>query len=211
MLGCSRHFPRSSWLLLIIWLCAAPFYASSFLSSASESPSSIGSHGRLRLAYDENDISSKSIVPAGEEALHSAMMARSIRQMRNNRGLMKETVEEDEAILGKTRANLLLTRDVATKEKKKKKKSRGWSNIKGSPPSKRVATTSPPKTTTPPVKVDSLPSLNTVPKRSNGIDLPYSCTIQALQVYYAKHGDLVMPRRYPVPEEDGKPEEALFN
>lgn len=39
-----------------------------------------------------------------------------------------------------------------------------------------------------------------LPKRANGIDLPYPCTIQALQVYYSKHGDLVMPRRYSVPE-----------
>ena len=168
---------------------------------------------QLWLAYDgENDPTSslkrRSIVPAGEEALHSAMMARSIRKMRSNRGLLKEHAEEeqeDEEILEKTRTNLLLTTEFATSRRRKKKskdKDTGWSNVQQeSPP---TAPTSTHRKIVPKQHDKSTLELIKRSKRSNGMDLPYDCTIKALQVYYSKHGDLVMPRRYPVPESSGK-------
>jgi hypothetical protein len=43
--------------------------------------------------------------------------------------------------------------------------------------------------------------------RSNGIDIPYESTVEALRVYYAIHGDLAMPRRFRVPDGCGYPNE----
>jgi hypothetical protein len=43
--------------------------------------------------------------------------------------------------------------------------------------------------------------------RSNGIDIPYESTVEALRVYHAIHGDLAMPRRFRVPDGCGYPNE----
>ncbi|KAL3939661.1 MAG: hypothetical protein SGBAC_005662 [Bacillariaceae sp.] len=41
-----------------------------------------------------------------------------------------------------------------------------------------------------------------VGKVRKGIDIPYAHTIQALKLYHGIHGDLILPRRYVIPESD---------
>lgn len=45
------------------------------------------------------------------------------------------------------------------------------------------------------------------PRRQNGMDIPYESTIKALRTYYNHFGDLVMPRRFIVPDNSGYPSE----
>jgi len=44
-------------------------------------------------------------------------------------------------------------------------------------------------------------------KVRKGIEIPYSFTIQALKLYHENHGDLILPRRYVIPESDIYPKE----
>lgn len=46
-----------------------------------------------------------------------------------------------------------------------------------------------------------------VGKVAKGINLPYSLTIGALKRYHEKHADLILPRRFVVPEQDDYPKE----
>ena len=41
--------------------------------------------------------------------------------------------------------------------------------------------------------------------RSNGIEIPYESTLQALQAFHEEYSHLVLPRRYPVPESSSYP------
>lgn len=134
------------------------------------------------------------IIPAGEEALHSARMARSIRQFRTTRGRVKENrnrEETDEESIMDHRGSLL-TKPSRTSNRAVPKDSTETAN-------KRRKAKKQPK-----VKISAeMEFVDERPKRSNGMDLPYQSTIQALREYYKIHGDLVMPRRYPVPEDKG--------
>ncbi|CAJ1954562.1 unnamed protein product [Cylindrotheca closterium] len=44
-------------------------------------------------------------------------------------------------------------------------------------------------------------------KVRKGIEIPYAFTIQALKLYHENHGDLILPRRYVIPESDIYPSE----
>jgi hypothetical protein len=46
-----------------------------------------------------------------------------------------------------------------------------------------------------------------VGKVAKGINIPYSLTIRALRRYHEEHADLILPRRYVVPEQDVYPKE----
>ena len=161
------------------------------------------------VVYDDNEDSpnSSAIIPAGEEALHSARMARSIRKFRTTRGLVKETEttdkDRDKESIMESRGNLLLAPN--RKQPKPPKKSAaliGWKETAKTRTNlikKQVKPKTKPKTEAF-VKTERL-------RRSNGMDLPYQSTIKALREYYKLHGDLVMPRRYCVPDDEAYPRE----
>jgi hypothetical protein len=48
-------------------------------------------------------------------------------------------------------------------------------------------------------------NLQKLSRRTNSIDIPYESTITALRAYHIVHGNLVMPRRYIVPVDQGFP------
>ena len=50
-------------------------------------------------------------------------------------------------------------------------------------------------------QASKVPKRKTI-KREKGMHLSYTVTMQALRAYHAQHGDLVMPRRYIVPDHD---------
>ena len=160
---------------------------------------------QLRAVYDDNNDESPNnaaIIPAGEEALHSARMARSIRQFRTTRGRVNENEktnmeEKDEESIMDSRGSLL-TKTPGKSKITTQKKNMKTSNKSHKNQAKRRTNFK--------LKINSDVETGFVderPKRSNGIDLPYQSTIEALREYYKINGDLVMPRRYHVPEDEG--------
>jgi len=153
---------------------------------------------QLAVVLDDNGENSKiqnsAIIPSGEEALYSANMARNIRKYRQSRGLVKV----DDRVLSGDNEDLTRIRESALK----KSKIKGWKTVKKrSISDNQVSSTKQSK-----VKIKTYNN-KSQKYRSNGMDLPYSSTIQALRQYYKLHGDLVMPRRYCVPENEAYPRE----
>jgi hypothetical protein len=161
---------------------------------------------------------SAAIVPAGQEVLHAAIIIRGVRNFRNDRGMLKKDDGEgidDASTKTLTRPNklLLTTRDGGVycdsdnesgDDSGRSIKPTTFTRVNGitSRESRTTAqiTTSQSKSR----RVKSSYKLEPV-KRSNGIDLPYASTIKALKVYHTTHGDLVMPRRYLVPDDPAYP------
>ena len=56
----------------------------------------------------------------------------------------------------------------------------------------------------PPVSTDESPRKKST-IRTNGIDIPFESTLEALKVFYDEHSHLVIPRRYIVPESNSYP------
>lgn len=169
---------------------------------------------QLRVVYDDNDDedddeeeespSSTVNIPAGEGALHSARMARSIRTFRKNRGLI---VKEDEPV--KDTADKEVGKIERNHQQQQKQQLLKQNTKKRSPLSTKSLKSQSKKRTIIKKKGFTAATSGTN-KRANGVDLPYESTIQALREYYRLHGDLVMPRRYSVPEDDeGYPREWL--
>ncbi|CAB9517101.1 expressed unknown protein [Seminavis robusta] len=191
------------------------------------------------------------IIPTGEEALQSAMMARSIRKRRNSRRMkvppkIKDSVlvpvpvdndDDNQTTIAPTTASLLeqplrlttrngrlyndVYQDDEIAERMKttesyRRRNRLLDTTHLLPPATvttRIGTTKTKKPSLPATKMQpqsyhNKPAISPQGiQRSNGIDLPYSSTIEALKVYYQIHGDLVMPRRYLVPAEQVYPKE----
>lgn len=199
----------SMYLALIIFISTCT-YAFGFpvSHSAGKVP-----HTRLLLAYDEdhhhhhhhesssNKSGGNARVAIGEEALHSAMMARRVRKLRNNRGLVTEKdIKDDEK--PKIHARKSLLTEERRDAQKTRKERKAWTNVDKIDSRKKI-----PCRDTSVSMVKTKKTKTTKLRRSNGIDLPYQCTIQALKVYFSDHGDLVLPRRYIVPEDDAYPRE----
>jgi len=105
---------------------------------------------------------------AGEGALRSAGLARTIRKNRANRGRVKTSQSEATKKRTATKSDA-----PASKKGPAKKKSSSRINANG----------------------------------NNGSGLPYESAIVALRAYHAKHSNLVIPRRYTVPNDDEYPAE----
>lgn len=178
-----------------------------FCTSSSLSLSKSASYSSIKL-YGEEDGNHHAMtnVPAGEEALYSAKMARTIRRFRTSRRLIAQEEGEQEQ---SSHSHLLLAPLTTTKKDnfaerwltypaKTNKKNQGWStrNMYKNKSNDQEGNKKSNTTIIAPIR--------RVPTRTHGTDLPYQSTIKALKVYHSIHGDLVMPRRYAVPEDEGK-------
>ena len=134
------------------------------------------------------DISASSISARAQDALISPRMARLLRRFRSSRGLALMQLYQKE----QTKS---LTSDDTQVEKRKKRMD---SSTKGGQVESSRESSRPRNSVdgTAPAGVSS--SL----RRTNGIDLPYESTIHVLRAYRTLHGDLVMPRRYVIPDDD---------
>lgn len=142
------------------------------------------------------------LLPRAQDALVSPQLARDLRRVRSSRGLalLHELYQKEQKKRLLTSDN---TKNVQARRRIERERQDGetvgrWLGRKE--PSK-VPTTSTGRTRHgmgDPAPTSSL-------RRTNGVDLPYETTVQALRVYRNLHGSLVMPRRYIVPSRGNFP------
>jgi len=130
------------------------------------------------MVLQKKDAIASAEVPHAHDALLSPGLARDVRRIRSNRGRHNKVKTEKGNRDEKKDSLLALTNTVIQQSK---------AEVMRVTLLKRTGKTS--------------------TRRTNGIDLPYESTIEALRTYHSIHGDLVIPRRYMVPEDSGYPNE----
>jgi len=132
-------------------------------------------------------------IPRAQDALMSPQLARDLRRVRSSRGglsLLQELYQKEQK-------KRLLTSDNASNFQTKKSESvhRDGGTV-GLWSARKEPSRVPGRTTS---HHGRNPTPSSSLRRTNGIDLPYETTVQALRIYRDLHGSLVMPRRYIVP------------